>query len=82
VNGRPVPPVVAAGLVMTGGPSAIVMVTVCEPGPPAFEAVTVTGNVPVCVGIPEMSPLASAPRPAGSVPVTAKLVGALLAVIW
>ena len=69
---------------MTGGPSAIVIVTTCDPegGLPAFEAVTVTGNVPVCVGIPEMSPLASALRPAGSVPVTLKLVGELLAVIW
>ena len=35
-----------------------------------FESVTVTviGNVPVCVGVPESTPLEARVRPVGSVP--------------
>jgi hypothetical protein len=46
-------------------------------------AVMVTLVVPVVVGVPEIKPvLVFTDRPAGSRPVTLKLVGLLVAVIW
>jgi len=46
-------------------------------------AVMVTLVVPVVVGVPEIKPVpVFTDRPAGSRPVTLKLVGLLVAVIW
>ena len=51
--------------------------------PVAFVAVTVSGNEPVTVGVPEITPVPVAnPNPAGNVPeAMAKLVGTFVAVI-
>ena len=66
-----------------GGPKeAMVSVRVALPVPNEFVAPNVTMEVPVAVGVPEMSPVEEfTDRPAGS-PVAEKLVGELEAVIW
>ncbi|HTX39901.1 MAG TPA: hypothetical protein VME43_33010 [Bryobacteraceae bacterium] len=69
-------------LVVTGGPDAIVMVSVALPVPLLFVALIVTGVVPAALGVPEMTPVeVLTDSPPGS-PVAPKLVGELLAVIW
>ena len=68
---------------ITGIAIPIVIVRVAVPVPPAFVALIVTVYVPAVVGVPEIRPVAgSKVRPGGSVPVTPKLVGLLVAVIW
>jgi hypothetical protein len=58
-----------------------VNVSVFVPVPPAFVALNVTVEVPVAVGVPEMTPvLVFTPKPLGN-PVAPKLVGELLAVM-
>jgi len=52
---------------MTGVGGLIVKVTVCEPVPPAFVAVTVAVDVPAVVGVPVIAPVVVLTvRPAGS----------------
>ena len=55
--GLPTPPTAEFGLVITGGPSVIVIVTGRLPVPVAFVAVTVALNVPTAVGVPDTSPV-------------------------
>ena len=70
-----------AALVINGGNSLTVKVSVLIPVPPPLMAEMVTDLVPAAVGVPEMSPLVVFTlRPAGR-PVAAKLVGVLLAVM-
>jgi hypothetical protein len=45
-------------LVMTGGPAAIVKVSVAVPDPPPLVALRDTAEVPAAVGVPEISPVA------------------------
>ena len=45
----------------------------------ASVAVTVIGNEPVCVGVPERTPFAASVRPAGSVPLALTFAGYALA---
>ena len=64
-----------------GAAGFMVSVSVAVPVPPAFVALSVTDEVPVAVGVPEIRPLVVfTVRPAGS-PVALKLVGELVAVI-
>ena len=51
------------------------------PVPPVLVARRVTVLVPTFVGVPEMTPLVSTLRPAGS-PLALKEVGLFVAVIW
>ena len=70
------------GTAGTGAAAAgwMTIVSVWVAVPPAFVAVTVTVEVPVAVGVPEMMPVAgSIVRPAGK-PVAAKAVGLNVAV--
>ena len=79
------PAVVEVGLieVMVGTGLLIVRVSVALPVPPALVALMVTLYVPAVVGVPDIKPvLVFTDRPAGSRPVTLKLVGLLVAVIW
>jgi hypothetical protein len=69
--------------VITGGwlAALIVNVSVAVPVPPALVALSVTLDVPVVVGVPDITPLdVITDSPAGN-PVALKLVGLLLAVI-
>ncbi len=67
---------------ITGGAGLIVKVSVWLPVPPALVSLMVTLYVPAVVGVPEIKPvLVFTDRPAGSRPVTLKLVGLLVAVI-
>ena len=78
------PAVVQVGLieVVVGTGLLIVRVSVALPVPPALVALMVTLYVPAVVGVPEIKPvLVFTDRPAGSRPVTLKLVGLLVAVI-
>jgi hypothetical protein len=78
------PAAIKVGLieVMVGTRLLIVMVSVALPVPPALVALMVTLYVPAVVGVPEIKPvLVFTDRPAGSRPVTLKLVGLLVAVI-
>ena len=68
----------------TGGAPAARMLRVNEPVPvpPLLDALKVMLKEPKTEGVPETSPLTeSTVRPAGK-PLTAKLVGLLIAVIW
>jgi len=59
----------------------MVMVSVSVSDPPELLAVSVTEDVPMAVGMPEMRPVAALTlRPAGR-PVAAKPVGLLVAVV-
>ena len=59
-------PVAVNALVMTGVDGWSVSVSVAEPVPPAFDALIVGENVPVTVGVPEITPVAeSTLNPAG-----------------
>ncbi|HTX39898.1 MAG TPA: hypothetical protein VME43_32995 [Bryobacteraceae bacterium] len=69
-------------LVITGGPDAIVMVSVALPVPLLFVALMVTGVVPTALGVPEMTPVAVLTDSPPGNPVAPKLVGELPAVIW
>ena len=61
----------------TKPPAAIVRVTVPLPVPVALVAVRATGNVPACVGVPEITPVpGSRPKPFGN-PVAPKPVAPL-----
>jgi len=76
------PAVVEVGLieVMVGTGLLIVRVSVALPVPPALVALMVTLYVPAVVGVPDIKPvLVFTDRPAGSRPVTLKLVGLLVA---
>ena len=78
------PAVVQVGLieVVVGTGLLIVRVSVALPVPPALVALMVTLYIPAVVGVPEIKPvLVFTDRPAGSRPVTLKLVGLLVAVI-
>ena len=72
----------ASELVMTGANKLIVsMREAVGPVPVPLLADNVTGNTPVCVGVPEMSPVKGlTERPVGR-PVALKPVGAFAAVI-
>ena len=63
-------PVFVAGLVtvMTWQAMVSVYVALMPKQPFASVALTVIGNDPVCVGVPERTPAAESVRPAGSVP--------------
>lgn len=68
-------------LAVGGGWLAIVTVTAFDPVPLALVADTITLEVPLVIGVPEIKPVAVlTDSPAGS-PVAAKLAGTLLAVI-
>ena len=75
-------PVALVALVITGVGGLIVRVSVTVgPVPPLLVALSVTLEVPVRVGVPEIRPVpVLMVSPAGS-PVALKLVGLLLAVI-
>ena len=78
------PAVVQVGLieVVVGTGLLIVRVSAALPVPPALVALMVTLYIPAVVGVPEIKPvLVFTDRPAGSRPVTLKLVGLLVAVI-
>ena len=78
----PVVPVAVVWLVMTGTGGLTVRVRSAVPVPPLLVAPSVTVEVPVAVGVPEMSPVeVLTDKPEGS-PVAEKLVGELEAVIW
>ena len=72
-------------LIMLGVPAEELMVMVSENGelvPPALVAVRVTGKLPAAVGVPVIAPEdVLKVRPVGSVPVSPKLVGELVAVV-
>ena len=63
-------PVVVAGLVtvITWQAMVSVYVALTPEQPFASVALTVIGNEPVCVGVPERTPAAESVRPVGSVP--------------
>ena len=68
-------------LVITGTAGFTVKLSVALPVPPAFVALKVTVEVPVAVGVPEITPvLLLTDSPAGN-PVAPKLVGLFVAVI-
>ena len=71
-----------AALVITGIAAPMVMVTGLLVVPVAFVAVTVIGNEPIAVGVPEIVDVPLKVTPAGNPPVTLNDVGALSAVIW
>ena len=79
----PIVPVVLNALVIAGlGGVTTTSDSVEEPVPPAFVALMVAANVPLALGVPEISPVdALTPNPGGR-PIAPKLVGLLLAVIW
>jgi hypothetical protein len=80
----PVPDTINEVLATSAGcpKEAIVSVRVALPVPNEFVAPNVTMEVPVAVGVPEMSPVEEFTlRPPGR-PVVEKLVGELEAVIW
>ena len=58
-----------------------VNVSVALPVPPAFVALSVTVEVPVAVGVPEISPLTLFTESPDGNPVAPKLTGKLAAVI-
>ena len=60
----------------------MVTVRVAVPVPNEFVAANVTVEVPVVVGVPEMSPLEVLTDMPEGRPVAEKLVGELEAVIW
>ena len=62
----------------------IVMATLPVPVPLALVALRlIVVGPPAAVGVPEINPVVALnANPAGSVPVSAKLVGLLVAVIW
>ena len=76
LNGVPAVPVVTAGFVTVMVWQAIVSVYVAPVPVQPFESValTVIGNVPVCVGVPESAPFAASVRPVGSVPLASENV--------
>jgi hypothetical protein len=68
--------------VITGSVVTVVSVSAAIPVPALLVAPRVTVEVPVAVGVPEMSPVEVLTlRPPGS-PVAEKLIGELEAVIW
>jgi hypothetical protein len=59
-------PLAVVALVIAGGATAMVTVSVALPVPPAFVALSVTVEVPAAVGVPEITPVAVfTVRPAG-----------------
>ena len=78
----PLVPLAVLALVMTGAPSAILIVTAILPVPLALVADTEELYDPSAVGVPETKPvLVSTLRPGGKAEAP-KLAGLLLAVIW
>ena len=74
-------PVAVRTLVMEVDAGGMVSTKVAEPEPPALVAKRVGENVPVTVGVPEMTPVAVFTlNPVGS-EVALKLVGLLVAVM-
>ena len=69
------------GLVITGTAGLMVRVRVAWPVPVALVALSVTGEVPAAVGVPEIKPeTVLTDSPAGKL-VAPKLLGLLVAVI-
>lgn len=69
-------------LVTTGGGGRIARVNVLEVVPAALVALMVVANVPLAVGVPEISPVEPLTfKPFGS-PVAPYPVGLLVATIW
>ena len=67
---------------MTGAGGFTVSVSVAPAVPPAFVAPSVTEDVPVVSGVPEIKPVVVLiDKPEGN-PVALKLVGPCVAVIW
>jgi hypothetical protein len=79
-----VAPVAVVELVMTGGCAGelTVRVRVALPVPPLLVAPRATMEVPVAVGVPEMSPVEVLTLRLPGSPVAEKLIGELEAVIW
>jgi len=66
-NVRPTVPLGVAALVMAGAGKVMMIVKVAVPVPPLLVALKVTVEVPVAVGVPEITPVAVlSVRPAGS----------------
>jgi len=60
-------PLAVVGLVMAGAAGLMVSIRVAVPVPPAFVALSVTDEVPVAVGVPEIKPpIVSTVRPEDS----------------
>ena len=63
----PTVPLAEVALVITGAALLIVNVRVAVPVPPAFVALSITDEVPLAVGVPEIRPLVVfTVRPEGS----------------
>ena len=63
----PTVPLAVVALVIAGGATATVTVRVALPVPPAFDALSVTVEVPAVVAVPEITPVAVfTVRPAGN----------------
>jgi hypothetical protein len=69
-------------LVITGGPSATVIVSGLLSEPEPLVAVIVALNVPGEVGVPEMRPVDGFTVTPGGNPVAPKTLTPLVAVIW
>ena len=81
MKAAPTFPLAVEALPITGAGGLIVKVRVAVPVPKTLVALSVTLEVPVAVGVPEMVPVPVLTlKPAGN-PVAPKLVGLLLAMI-
>jgi hypothetical protein len=74
--------VAAFALLITGMPTAIVMLTPWLLVPVALVAVTFAGNVPTVVGVPEMRPVAVLIASPGGNPVALNVTAGFCVVIW